>query len=45
MLLHSTQDKNHQVSFSKALLSPSAPNNALYAPLNLPKLDNEALKI
>ncbi|EAH6261760.1 threonine synthase [Campylobacter lari] len=44
MLLHSTQDKNHQVSFSKALLSPSAPNNALYAPLNLPKLDNEALK-
>ncbi|AJC94179.1 threonine synthase [Campylobacter volucris] len=44
MLLHSTQDITQTSSFSNALLNPSAPNNALYAPLNLPRLNPENLK-
>lgn len=44
MLLYSTQDINNTASFTQALLNPSAPQNALYAPLNLPKLNNDELK-
>ncbi|WP_291952632.1 threonine synthase [Campylobacter sp.] len=44
MLLCSTQNINETSNFSNALLNPSATNNALYAPLNLPKLNSEKLK-
>ncbi|AJC87833.1 threonine synthase [Campylobacter insulaenigrae] len=44
MLLHSTQNINETSNFSDALLNPSAKNNALYAPLNLPRLDFKQLR-